>query len=163
MNMTEIKTTAKGLGIQVRKMRKGDLIRAIQSKEGNFPCFETAKEYCSQKACRWRESCLPVKKKSMQAWEKEKNTYAKKVTTRLKALKKQLAELEKKGQKMMGQGKKEALADIKKFAEKIAALQKNSENLVAASEDAWKIAKKGVDDALDDLSKVFKKAAKKFK
>lgn len=163
MNMTEIRATAKGLGVQASKLGKGDLIRAIQSKEGNFPCFETANKYCSQMACCWREACLPGKKKSVKAWEKEKNTYAKKVTTGLKNLKKQLAELEKKAQKMMGQGKKEALADIKKFAEKIAALQKKSENLVAASEDAWKIAKKGVDDALDDLRKGFKKAAKTFK
>ena len=56
MNMTRIKEKAKQLGIQVGKMRKVDLIRSIQSKEGNFPCFETAKDYFDQLACAWRKS-----------------------------------------------------------------------------------------------------------
>lgn len=34
MDMTKIKEKAKQLGIQVGKMKKVDLIRAIQSKEG---------------------------------------------------------------------------------------------------------------------------------
>ena len=162
MNMTEIKATAKDLGVQINKLGKGDLIRAIQSKEGNFPCFETANKYCSQMACRWREACLPIKK-NMQDWEKAKKSYAKKVTAALKDFKKQLTDLEKKAQKIMGEGKKEALADINMFEKKIVAFQKKSEKLVATSEEAWKIAKKGVDDAWDDLSKGLKKAAKKFK
>lgn len=166
MNMTEIRETAKGMGVTMGKLGKRDLIRAIQTKEGNFPCFETAEKYCSEMACRWREACLPVKKKTektMKAWEKEKKSYAKKMTTALKDFKKQLSDLENKAKKMMGEGKKEALAEIKTFEKKMAAVQKKSANLVATSEDAWKIARKGVDDAWDDLSKGFKKAAKKFK
>jgi hypothetical protein len=162
MNMTEIKTTAKGLGVQVGKMRKGDLIRAIQTKEGNFPCFETAKEYCSQMACCWRDACLPSKK-SMKDWESKRKTYAKKVAADLKNLKKQIGDFENKAKKMMGKGKNEALADISKLEKKITEVQKKSQKLAVASEDAWEIAKKGIDAAWDDLSKGFKKAAKKFK
>ena len=61
MDMTQVKEKAKQLGIQVGKMKKVDLIRAIQSKEGNFPCFETAKDYCNQLTCAWRKACLPSK------------------------------------------------------------------------------------------------------
>ena len=39
-------------------MKKEDLIRAIQEKEGNFPCFGSAMEHCSQEDCCWREDCL---------------------------------------------------------------------------------------------------------
>lgn len=162
MNLTEIKTKAKDLGIQIGKLRKADLIRAIQAKEGNFPCFETAKEYCSQKACCWREACLPSKK-TMTDWEKKKKTYTKKVNTELKELKKQLTDLEKKAKKVVGKGKKEALDEIKKVEKMMTSLNQTIKKKSAASEDAWKITKKGLDAAWNDLSKAFKKAAKKFK
>ncbi len=162
MNMTEIKGKAKGLGVKIGNLRKTDLIRAIQTKEGNFPCFESAKEYCAEKACCWRDACLPSKK-TIKAWEKKKNTYTKKVTTELKDLKKELAALEKKTKSMVGKGKKEALDDINKIEKMRVTLTKKIQKLAADSEDAWKIAKKGIDAAWDDLSKAFKKAAKKFK
>ena len=85
------------------------------------------------------------------------------MTAELKDLKKQLADLENKAKKMVGKGKKEALDDINKLEKMMAAFTKKSKKLAAASEDAWKIATKGIDDAWDDLSKAFKKAAKKFK
>jgi len=58
MKMTDIKAKAKELGIRPGKMKKEDLIRAIQEKEGNFPCFGSALEHCSQEDCSWREDCL---------------------------------------------------------------------------------------------------------
>ena len=58
MKMIDIKAKAKDLGIKPGKMRKEDLIRAIQEKEGNFPCFGSATEHCSQEDCSWREDCL---------------------------------------------------------------------------------------------------------
>lgn len=58
MKMPEIKAKAKGLGIQAGKMKKGDLIRAIQEREGNFPCFQTSEGECSQWECCWRTDCL---------------------------------------------------------------------------------------------------------
>ncbi|HIJ89680.1 MAG: hypothetical protein OEV89_02355 [Desulfobulbaceae bacterium] len=60
MKMLDIKTKAKDLGIKPGKLKKEDLIRAIQEKEGNFPCFGSAIENCTQEDCCWREDCLFV-------------------------------------------------------------------------------------------------------
>ena len=161
MNMTDIKTKAKEVGVKIGKLRKGDLIRAIQTKEGNFPCYETAKDYCSEKACCWRDACMPSKK-TMKGWEKKKKEYSKKINADLKSLKKQLADYEKKAKKLAGKAKKDGLAELKKLEKNIEAFKKKTKKLTTASEDAWKIAKKGIDDAWKDLSKAFTKAAKKF-
>lgn len=58
MKMIDIKAKAKDLGLKSGKMKKEELIRAIQEKEGNFPCFGSALERCSQTDCCWREDCL---------------------------------------------------------------------------------------------------------
>lgn len=58
MKMTEVREMAKRLDLKTNKMRKADLIRAIQTKEGNFPCFETAENFCDQLTCIWRTDCL---------------------------------------------------------------------------------------------------------
>ena len=162
MNMAEIKTKAKGLGIQSGKLRQCDLVRTIQTNEGNFPCFETAREYCSQRACSWRRACLPSKK-TMKGWEKKKKICTDKLTDEVKELKNQIAVLEKKAKSIVGGGKDEILADVDMLKKKMAAFKKKSQKLSGASEDAWKITKKGLDEAWNDLSKAMKKAAKKFK
>ncbi len=59
MTMSEVYRKAKSLGIKSRKgMKKLDLIREIQLKEGNFPCFGTAAGYCDQWLCYFRVDCL---------------------------------------------------------------------------------------------------------
>ncbi len=58
MNVAQIKKMAQNKGIKPGKMRKADLIRAIQTEEGNFPCFASATEQCDQLDCCWREDCL---------------------------------------------------------------------------------------------------------
>lgn len=63
MALKELKEKAKILGIKSKiGMKKADLIRSIQTAEGNFPCFATAKDYCDQTNCCWRENCLSVSK-----------------------------------------------------------------------------------------------------
>ncbi len=62
MNMTEIRAKAKGLGLKAN-MKKDDLIRAIQTAEGNTPCFKTAIDYCDQTECCFRSMCLNEKHK----------------------------------------------------------------------------------------------------
>ena len=58
MRMDEIKEIAKRQDIKTGKMKKADLIKAIQVAEGNYPCFEVGKlEDCEQKECLWREDC----------------------------------------------------------------------------------------------------------
>ncbi len=59
MRLSEIEKKARSLGVKdTWKFAKKDLIREIQRKEGNFPCFATAKNSCSQMSCSWRIDCL---------------------------------------------------------------------------------------------------------
>jgi len=58
MNMQGVKARAKMLGVKSGKMRKADLIRTIQTTEGNLACFQTGREICDQSDCCWREDCL---------------------------------------------------------------------------------------------------------
>ena len=47
------------MGIKPGKLKKADLIHAIQRKEGNFDCFATAHEgQCDQVNCVWRIDCF---------------------------------------------------------------------------------------------------------
>lgn len=58
MKIDEIKEIAKQHNIKTGKMKKADLIRAIQEAEKNDQCFSTGKaEQCGQGACLWREDC----------------------------------------------------------------------------------------------------------
>lgn len=58
MNLNEVKLMANGLGVKVGKMKKPDLIRAIQVAEGNFDCFGKAEGDCDQRDCIFRSDCL---------------------------------------------------------------------------------------------------------
>jgi hypothetical protein len=58
MKLEEIKEIAKQLDIKVAKLKKADLVRAIQLAEGNEVCFETGKaSECAQAGCLWRSDC----------------------------------------------------------------------------------------------------------
>ena len=58
MKMQEVKEIAKKLGVKTVKLNKGELIRAIQSGEGNIPCFGIGEATeCGQTRCLWREDC----------------------------------------------------------------------------------------------------------
>jgi hypothetical protein len=58
MKMPEIKKKAKSMGLNSARMKKPDLIRAIQTAEGNTPCFETGTAGCPHLDCCWREDCV---------------------------------------------------------------------------------------------------------
>ena len=59
MNVKDIKTVAKKMGIQAGKMKKVDLVRTIQAAEGNTPCFQTGVlSSCDQESCCWRSDCM---------------------------------------------------------------------------------------------------------
>ena len=59
MKMADIQKKAKSMGIKAGKMKKVDLVRSIQSQEGNYSCFQTSSNgQCSQESCCWREDCL---------------------------------------------------------------------------------------------------------
>ncbi len=57
MRMAEIKAKAKKLKLNPGKMKKMDLIRTIQTREGNYACFQTEKDSCDQSECCWRKDC----------------------------------------------------------------------------------------------------------
>ncbi|MDP3297902.1 MAG: hypothetical protein Q8N09_10025 [Thermodesulfovibrionia bacterium] len=59
MTQKELKEKARSLGIKPKIwMKKEVLIRSIQRAEGNSPCFGTAKDYCDQLRCCFRDDCL---------------------------------------------------------------------------------------------------------
>lgn len=58
MLVKDIKSIAIEMGINPKNMNKAAMIRAIQSQEGNTPCFKTANGSCDQNECLWREDCL---------------------------------------------------------------------------------------------------------
>jgi len=58
MKLDEIKDIAKRYNIKPGKMKKADLVRAIQQAEGNEVCFDADKaDSCGQDTCLWREDC----------------------------------------------------------------------------------------------------------
>lgn len=58
MKLDEIKEIAKQHDIKAGKMKKAELVRAIQAAELNDPCFETGKaSECGQTECLWRSDC----------------------------------------------------------------------------------------------------------
>lgn len=58
MKANDVKEIAAGHGIKVGKMKKSEIIRAIQRAEQNNDCFETGQiSHCGQSGCLWREDC----------------------------------------------------------------------------------------------------------
>jgi len=59
MNIDQVRNIAKQRNIKSNHLSKSDLIRTIQSEEGNFNCFATAHNgECDQVNCIWREDCF---------------------------------------------------------------------------------------------------------
>ena len=58
MKLVEIRKLAAQRGVKADKMKKTEIIRAVQAAEGNTACFEsgTAVE-CGQAKCLWRDDC----------------------------------------------------------------------------------------------------------
>jgi hypothetical protein len=58
MKMNDIKVMAEELGIKTGKMKKTELIRAIQRQECNSDCYNSGQaESCGQDQCLWRADC----------------------------------------------------------------------------------------------------------
>lgn len=60
MNMPEIRKKAKTLGITAGKMKKAELIHAIQITEGCNPCFGTSNGQCVYSGCCFIQDCFKV-------------------------------------------------------------------------------------------------------
>lgn len=64
VKLQDIKQIAKKHAIKVSRLNKAELIRSIQSEEGNIACFATGQdETCNQQACLWRDDCVDAAKK----------------------------------------------------------------------------------------------------
>ncbi len=59
MNLNKIREKAKKMNIDPGSMAKKELIRCIQEREGNSPCFKTNPLSCEQYDCCWRSDCKP--------------------------------------------------------------------------------------------------------
>lgn len=59
MKLDEVRSIAKSHQIKPNHLSKIELIKAIQTEEGNFDCFATANGgECDQANCLWREDCF---------------------------------------------------------------------------------------------------------
>ncbi|OHB78193.1 MAG: hypothetical protein A2Z25_22295 [Planctomycetes bacterium RBG_16_55_9] len=58
MTMYEIRMKAQALGIDHGKLKKADLIHAIQVAEGNTPCFGKTEGHCSHTDCCFLTDCI---------------------------------------------------------------------------------------------------------
>lgn len=61
MKMVDIREKAKVLGVAPQKLRKADLIHAIQMAEGHTPCFGTANGCCPYTDCCFMSDCMKVR------------------------------------------------------------------------------------------------------
>lgn len=63
MKIQAIRNIAKSRSIDPGTLSKTELIKSIQSSEGNFDCFATAYAgECDQIGCSWREDCFDASK-----------------------------------------------------------------------------------------------------
>lgn len=63
MKIEKIRSIAKSLSIHPGKLSKTELIKSIQSGEGNFDCYGSASlGECDQFSCSWREDCFEASK-----------------------------------------------------------------------------------------------------
>ena len=60
MRMDDIRIIARERGIKSGNLKKGELIKKIQTEEGNTPCFgEDRCIPCGQGGCLWFTDCQP--------------------------------------------------------------------------------------------------------
>lgn len=60
MKVAEVKKRAKKVGITPGKMKKAELVRAIQTAEGSNACFGRSNGQCSESKCCFIEDCLKI-------------------------------------------------------------------------------------------------------
>jgi len=61
MKINEIKEKAKTLGINCGKMKKADLVHAVQRAENYTPCYGTSNGQCPYTDCCFIQDCLKIK------------------------------------------------------------------------------------------------------
>jgi len=161
MKIKKVRKIAENLGVKTNEIEKTVLIRAIQSQEGNSPCFQSGMVSCDQYDCCWRDDCLPEDSTGRTHLSK-KEKYLNKLKFDIEEFKNNIDELKTKASEMVGKSKTEVLDELKRLEKKSEEEIKHKIHEVAeAGEDVWKKTKKGIDHSWDDLSKTFKKISGK--
>ncbi len=63
MKFNDIRKMAKGMKINTYRMKKKDIIHAIQHSENNIECYGTDRvKSCNEETCIWRDDCLKCQK-----------------------------------------------------------------------------------------------------
>ncbi len=58
MKLQQVKEIAQQRGIKPGRLKKAEIIQAIQAAEGNSQCYNTQSvESCGQSQCLWRGDC----------------------------------------------------------------------------------------------------------
>lgn len=64
MKLEQIRVIARSKGIANTNIFKTELIKMIQTKEGNFDCYATATAgVCDRGDCCWRQDCFEAARK----------------------------------------------------------------------------------------------------
>lgn len=64
MKLEEIRNIAKAHHINPGNLSKSDLVKSIQTAEGNYACFASAYSgECDQTGCAWRTDCFGLARK----------------------------------------------------------------------------------------------------
>jgi dipeptidase len=162
MKMQEVREKAKTLGINSFGMKKVDLIRAIQSREGYVPCFQTGLESCDQYSCCWRSECFPAESAGKKV-ASERESYLKKVKAELEEFNAKIESLKEKAKRMVGKTKAEALDEITRLEKKSEVeIKQKTHTLAEASEEVWQSARKKIDSSWKDLSEAFRKTFTRY-
>ncbi len=61
IKMPEVRKKAKDLGVTPGKMKKTELIHAIQIAEGCTPCFGKSNGQCERADCCFMQDCLKIR------------------------------------------------------------------------------------------------------
>jgi hypothetical protein len=68
MKFHDIQKMAKSFNGYTFRMKKPDMIRAIQLAENNIDCYGTARvEICGEETCLWRKDCLSLNQSKISA------------------------------------------------------------------------------------------------
>ncbi len=61
MNFQDIRKMAKAMDLKTHRMKKADLILAIQRAESNIDCYGSERgDSCQEQACLWRNDCVTL-------------------------------------------------------------------------------------------------------
>lgn len=59
MQTEQVRASAKIVEIHIGWKARRELIRSIQEKKGEAPCFQTGRKSCDRYDCTWRDECKP--------------------------------------------------------------------------------------------------------